>query len=445
MSLEILDQYLFNIYEKPGRIETMSKRANPFLSLVDTRMQSGENFQQPISINGGRAWASSRTEAQAISNTSAGNGQVSKWISYVGKIAGNLKISHDEIAGTGGDKEATAAFARALSFKVDNHLSEFGGLMSRSILGPAGMYVFTGQIVSGVITLTSANADRVAEVELGDQLQASADDASSSAHTLLGASSIGYLTARTIEGSSPTVTVSTTPGGSAGTPAGWTESTTIYFYRVGDFKGGIDTGAKFGHRIDSIQAWVPATTSVLTTFKGVVRTQDTRLFGVRLLSTDDAVTSGNIESVLESLNDLGRSRYGFKNMKKVFMHTSRFRQLSRSLESRRWRDASASTRKSGEGSAEFSYAVISMTTTSGAYEVIDDPTMPVDYALMTDPDDWEIVTWSGFPQILSEDGVKMLRQSTADDYEMRHLVYPSFKLKEDRQISQTGRTPLPAA
>lgn len=453
-TLTILNEWLKDQYEQPGRIQAMSNRKTVFKDMVSVRQDSGENFRQPALLHGGRAWAESRASAQAISNDNEANLAPFDWVSYVGKVKGNLLILHDEIAATGGDKERMGAYAKTLQVKVDNQLQAFGTRINRGVLGPPGMWLFRGTISSGVITLNSADVNRIAHIEVkADQLQASANDGSSSAHSLLGGGSVGYVTAVTGRfGNAPTCTVSTSFGGSAATPSGWTEGVTIYFYFRGDFKGGIDTGAKFGHRIDSIQAWVTSTDAT-DTFKGVDRSRDPRMSGVKLITTD--VANLGVEEVFEELFDVGRERAGWSGGKKMFVGTKRFRQLSRHLESRRMRtsDGSTAQRSRSEGGdkryasagATFSYDKIVLNHQSGAYEIIDEVDMPNDYILATNPDDWEFVHYDGFPHMLDDDGVDMLRKTNEDDYEMRWTANASFKLKKDALITETGRSPFPVA
>lgn len=453
-ALTILNEWLKDQYEQPGRIEAMAKRKTVFTDGVSVRQDSGESFRQPALLHGGRAWAASRSDAQSISNDNEANLAPLEFQSFVGKIKGNLLILHDEIAATGNDKERMGAYAKTLQVKTDNQLDCFGSRINRGVLGPKGMWLFRGTIANGVITLDSRDVNRVAFVEpRADQLQASLDDASSPSHVLLGSSSKGFVVSLTGRfGNSPTVTVSTSFGGSAATPSGWTEATTLYFYFLGDFKGGIDTGAKFGHRIDSIQAWA-TDTDATDTYKNVDRSRDPRLSGVKLLTAD--VSALGVEEVFEELFDVGRERANWSGAKEMFVGTKRFRQLSRHLESRRMRSDDGSkfkrTEKKGgderyaSSGATFSYPAICLEHQSGAYEIIDEVDMPNDYILATNRSDWEIVHYDGFPHLIDDDGTDILRKTTEDDYEMRWTCNASFKLKKDAMISHTGRSPFPVA
>lgn len=452
--LTILNEWLKEQYEQPGRIKAMTHRKTVFSDKLTVRQDSGESFNVPALLHGGRGWADSRAAAQAISNENEANLAPLDFKNFVGKQKGNMLILHDEIAATGNDRERAGSYAKTLQVKTDRMLETFGTRNNRGILGPPGMYLFRGTISAGVITLDSRDVDRIAYVEpRADQLQASTDDGSSASHTLLGSSSVGYVVSLTGRFSnSPTVTVAASFGGSAATPAGWTEGSTIHFYFRGDFKGGIDTGAKFGHRIDSIQAWITATDAT-DTFKTVDRSRDPRLSGVKILTGD--VTALNEEEVFEELFDIGRTRAGWSGAKEMYVSTKRFRQLSRHLESRRMRTSDGSkyskSKKSGgdakyaSSGATFSYSTICLEHQSGSYEIIDEVDMPNDYILATQASDWEIVHYDGYPHLIDDDGTDMLRKSTEDDYEMRWTANPSFKLKKDAMITDTGRAPFPVA
>jgi hypothetical protein len=445
MSLEYLDNYLFRRYRKPGKITAMSKREKPWLSMIKDRIiDGGSDWNTPALLSGGRGYARTRAQVQAIHRTPLGNGAFAQWRNSPGTYAGGYEISNREIALS---KGAEAAFAKAQGIKADAHVGEFGSIMARGILGPPGWYLFTGTCTNGVISITAAEAFRVGEVELGDQLVASADPGDDPTDSELGGGSVGHVINISRSATTKTITVSPTPEGAAGTPAGWTG--TMYFFRRGEMGGGVDRGADNNSRfvIDSVQAWVPET-EPSDTYKNVDRSRDSRLSGCRQLAAD--VATMTIEEVFESLYDLGRTLYGWKGKKKFFVHTTRFRQLTRSLENRRLRGGGSfekGERKGGgsEDYASFSYAYVSLTTQEGSYEIIDDPHMPADYALCMDPDDWEIVTAAGFPEVIDHDKNKVLRHASEDVFEFREAVYGSFQLKPEAQISQTGRTPLPAA
>lgn len=447
------DQWLHRQYIRPqGKIQAMSERDRPFLSMIKkVTNRGGSDFNTPAYVSTPRGWGNTRAQAQAISGTATGNGQYGTWQSTPGNYSGDVLFSDREVSASDGMSDSGfAAFAEAQKTKVEGLFESFGGIMSRLMLGPSGGYVFTCTESTGVLTLTSTFAERVADIEVGDQLVASANDGSDTGHALLGSGSIGFVIEVNRDGSTPTVTVSATDGGVAGTPASWTG--TMFIFRVGEFKGCIDRGpnpASSTLVIDSIQSWLPATADT-GTFKGVDRSLDTRLSGVRQTATD--VAALNIEETLEELATKGRSRFGWKGAKKIFVHTTRFKELSRSLETRRLRGGDTSNYKSSmasgggkEAYASFSYNTIELMAQGGAYTICDEPHMPQDLAIAMSPEDWEIRCYEEFPSVLDKDSNEILRKTTTDDYSLRAKVYASFMLSAKGMVSHSGRTALPDA
>lgn len=446
MSLEF-NNYLYKRYFRPkGKIMAMNELDNPGFAMITKKTNSGgEDFSTPANISGGRGWAKTRIQAQGISDTAAGNGSFGRWENKQGEYAGNLRYAKREIQRSESSDTEFAAFERSQRARTDGFLSSFGGIMSRIVWGPPGGYLFQGaSLSSGVITLNSNDSERVAHVEVGDQLQNSDNDGSSDAHTLNGSGSIGYVIAVGRTGSTPTVTVSPSDGGSAGNPAGW--SGTGYFYRVGEFKGARDSGVDAGHVMDSYQSWVPAAedTSLVTAFKNVLRGKDGRLSGARRTAND--VSQETMEEALEGLNTFGRSRYGWKGKRCFLVHDTRFQQLSRGLESRRFRGSMSEHTVNGDKAyAAFSYNKISLHTQSGSVEVIPDPHIPQNEAYCLRPQDWEFRAIGGFPGRVDQDGINVLRKATSDDFEIRMDANGSFMLAADGLINQNGRTALPDA
>ena len=86
--LTILNEWLKEQYEQPGRIQAMTDRKAVFSSKLSKRQDSGESFEQPALLHGGRAWAGSRAAAQSISNENEANLAPLAFKSFVGKQKG---------------------------------------------------------------------------------------------------------------------------------------------------------------------------------------------------------------------------------------------------------------------------------------------------------------------------------------------------------------------
>lgn len=448
------EEWINRIYIKPqGKLTAMSELEQVFLSMVPKQENmGGESFTTPAYISTPRGHGRTRSEAQSIASTTAGGGSYGAWKSTPGNAVSSVEFSNREVAQSQGMSESGfAAFAEAQKTKIDGLIEGFGSKMSRLILGPPGSYLFqAASISSGVITLDADYADVIGLIEPGDQLQLSDEDGDEANDTLVGSESIGYVIAVDPEGSQPTVTVSTSPGGSASSPTAWEANGTGYLYKRGEFQGGIDRGETSPSSsklvIDSIQAWNPPTT-LTNTFKGVDRSVTSKLTGLRRSSSD--ITGLNIEECLLSMFRLGRQRYGWKGGQKIFMNSTEFGKVADSLETRRIRGMEPMKYERGEGTsgstgASFGYSKIKLFATSGAFEIIDEPHMPPGLAIATDPSKWRVRSAEGFPQAMDKDGNRILRKTTDDDYEFRLTAYASFMLAPDGIISHTGRTALPS-
>lgn len=449
------EEWINRQYIKPkGKLTAMSELEQVFLSMVPKEEnRGGESFTTPAYISTPRGHARTRSEAQSIAQSSGGGGSYGAWVSTPGNAVSSVEFSNREVAASQGMSDSGfVAFAEAQKIKIEGLVEGFGSKMSRLMLGPPGGLLFQAASISaGVITLNSAYADVIGLIEPGDQLQLSDEDGDEDNDSLVGSGSIGYVIAVDPEGDSPTVTVATAPGGSAASPASWEANGTGYLFKVGEFKGCIDRGPNASNSqlvIDSFQAWVPATT-LTNTFKGVDRSVTSKLTGLRQTSSD--ITGLGIEETLEQMFVRGRQRYGWKGGQKIFVNSVRFNQLSRSLETRRLRGLGEmkyerSVGESGSKSfATFGYNKIALHATNGSFEVIDEPHMPADLAIATDPKKWRVRSLEGFPQAMDKDSNRILRKSTDDDYEFRLTAYSSFMLAADGVISHSGRTALPDA
>ena len=449
------EEWINRQYIKPkGKMTAMSELHQVFLSMVPKEEnRGGESWTTPAYISTPRGHARTRSEAQSIAQSSGGGGSYGTWTSTPGNATSSVEFSNREVAASQGMSDSGfVAFAEAQKHKIEGLTEGFGSKMSRMILGPPGSFLFQAATISnGVITLNSDYADVIGLIEPGDQLQLSDEDGDEDNDALIGSGNIGYVIAVDPEGDSPTVTVATSPGGSAASPSDWEANATGFIYKLGEFKGGIDRGPNATNSqlvIDSVQAWLPPTT-LTDTFKGVDRSVTSKLTGLRQTSTD--ITSLDIEECLEQMFVRGRQRYGWKGGQKIFVNSVRFNQLSRSLETRRMRGMSEMKWERGGGEsgnkayASFGYNKIALYATNGSFEVIDEPHMPADYALATDPSKWRVRSYEGFPQAVDKDSNRILRKSTDDDYEFRLAAYASFMLAADGVISHSGRTALPTA
>ena len=400
----------------------------------------GESFNSFVQISGGVGWSGTRAGARAVANQGGrrGNGSFQQIRNAQGCLKGEVTVDEREVKrGNDGD----AAALRAMAAHVDGHLAQFGQTLEWWVTcGSAGLAVCTATISSGVCTITS-NAEHINRIRPDMILVASAADGTSG--SLLGSGSQGFVRNVGRSGSAPTFTVSTTSGGSAGTPSGWTG--TMYLFMLGVYApsnggAGIDAGvdgSTSGFVIDTLTSWCPATAPSATLFKNMDRTVDEVLGGIRLLAAE--VVNLNILQRIEKLAVVARSRFGWKRGTKTvaYVHTSRFNEASQLLQRTDVRQAGFNVTDSGKGKAGYNYIVI--TTTAVEVRLEEGPMFDPDICWMTNTDDWTLHSAHGLPAIMDDDGLKWVRDPNTDSYALQYTGYGSFRTENPKG---TARCPL---
>jgi hypothetical protein len=203
----------------------------------------------------------------------------------------------------------------------------------------------------------------------------------------------------------------------------------MYFFRSGDFGGGIVAGTN--RIMIGLKGWVPVSDPSATAFEGVDRSVSTRLSGVRLPAAD--VSGLGIEQRVKKLCTRMAGRAGSKAPKEIYMHPESWQSLSDALESR-------GTRQVGVKDAQFGYMSLQLATAGGMVDVFADRFCPsttiwalnLDYIFLGSLDD--------VPTVVNGDGMTMLRKSSSDDYEHRIVSYPAFCVSAP---GFQGRVPTP--
>jgi len=423
-------------YSTAAKVENAALIDNPFLALVSRKIDpEGESYTSFLTVAGGQGWSGTRAAVQTIAGQTGniGNGDWVQVTNRHGKVAGEVRFTEASVKRA---ESGSAAAMRSIAAHVDSHLESFGNFAEGFLLNHRGGYLCTFTVSSGVCTITS-NPEHVSRIRKGMIIVASAADGTSG--SLIGSPSLGYVRNVSRSGSTTTFTVSTTAGGNAGTPTDWTG--TMYAFIHGTWFGanggaGVDAGTDEAFIIDTLDAWCPASAPGATLYKGIDRTTDDLLGGVRLTSAE--VAGKNIAQRLELLAMTGRARFGWKKRKrKAFVHTSRFNELSQLLQSTDFRDATG--KREEKSVAGFGYNVIHLTCTGADVEVIDTPLCDPDTAWMLDPDDWLLHSHAGWPSVMDDDGLKFVRIPADDAYMLQYTGYGSFRTEKPSEI---GRCPL---
>lgn len=406
-SLTQFDAFLKEDYTK-DKINDLSKKDRPLFGRV-TRQEdeSGDIYIHPLIVSNGQGFGATVAKAQQGSQqTSGGNTTGKKWQVLFGDYTGSIEIGDKVIRAS---RNNAGAFLRNQSTEIDGLYQGFGDTMSTYLYSNGGQSLTPGggfTISSGVCTLVSA--DDVVNIEVGQILVPSANDGSSSAHTLIGSAGLGYVVA--VNRNAGTFTVSTTSGGSAGTPTNWTG--TMYAFRDGDFGG---SGAS--RIILGLGAWIPSSDPSATTFEGLDRTLDiARMSGVRLTSAE--VANLGLEQRIKKLVTRMRGRNFGPGPTEIYLNPEKWQSLADSLESR-------GSREIGRD-ATFNYDSIKLAVAGKRVEIFADPFCPYATAFALHMPSIKLAAYEKIPFVLNGDGLEMLRKTTSNDYEHRIQAYPAF-------------------
>lgn len=379
---------------------------------------SGEFEVTPAIIGAPQGMARTRATAQTIAGGVNGSKiKGIKWICNWGDLAQSLTITDKEIAASSG----SASFFQQLEKRYAMAVQEANRWLAYAVIADRGRALASGTISAGVITL--AVAMDATKFEIGSAIQASANDGTSSGHSLLGSGSIGYVTA--VDPVSGTITVSASASSTtAGTPSGWTG--TMYFFFAETFGAGGTTNEIIGG--GGLLSWIPATAPTAgDSFNGVDRSvAPYRLAGLN-------VPSGYLTG--KSMADKFRTAAMYANtvgtspgLTHFYCNPEDWLSLAIELENRGIYDLSMS----GGADITFNVKALSITTSTGNVPVIADRTVPKGTVLgLTMPKDGSNIYIkslkdSSIMKLMGADGQRLLRHATEDSYEMRWVGYSTL-------------------
>lgn len=265
-------------------------------------------------------------------------------------------------------------------------------------------------IATGVITLSDPNS--VVNFEVGMSLVSYS--LSGSTYTQSTGAAIGYVIA--VNRSTGQITVSATPGGSAGTPTNWSTSFPLLGVQGDVAFGAISVTTSF-NKISGLAAWIPtAAPGGGDSFWGVNRSADpTRLAGVRF--------DGSAESIEEALIDgssLVAREGGQPDM--CFMNFASYAALEKSL------GAKVQYVDVKHEEADIAFAGIRIHAPYGPITVIPDRNCPSQTAYLLQLDVWKLRSLGKAPHVLTYglEGLEGLRVGNADALEIRIGYYANL-------------------
>ena len=357
------------------KIENMVYKDNPFLAMISKYEDfGGENLKLPVKY--GIPMGRSATFADAVANKSAS--QLKAFLLTRKADYAIASIANETIEASKGNANA---FIEAATFEIDGAIESATRSLAVSLFGDgSGSLGIVGALSTTTFTDDTVTLETIQDItnfEVGMQLNFGADIVNKEI------SSINRDTGVFILG--------------AASAAATTES----IYVDGD-KDNMLTG---------LGGWLPSTAPTSgDSFFGVDRSADsTRLAGIRFDASSLPLEEGLIGAAARVAREGGKPDVCFVNY-------SNFADLEKALGSK----VSYIDQKVNP---EIGFRGILIHGPRGPIKVIPDQNCPNNVAFMLQLDVWKLYSLGKAPKILDSDGLKFLRESTADAVEARIGYY----------------------
>lgn len=372
-------------------IENLVYADNPWLAMVPKKTDFGGKYK-PIPIVTGVSQGRSSTFSNAQGNQSPV--QVQSFLLTRVSDYSIATIDNQTMLASRTDK---MAFLEGSKLLIDGAIRSCTNSVASAIFrsGTGSIGQISGSVSTGVITLV--NSQDVVQFEINMVLQANATDGGATPRAAL-----GYVVA--VNRSSGTVTVSTSLGGAAASPSGWTAND--YLLVQGDLN----------LKAAGLSAWLPFTApSSGDLFYGVDRSTDTwRLGGGRY--------DGSAQSIEEALID-GSSilaREGGKP-KVCIMNFASWGALEKSL-------GAKCVYIDHQAPADIAFRGIRIHGANTTIDVFPDRNCQANFGYLLQVDTWALEGLGDVPQILRYgDGLEMLRVYNSDSGECRVGAYYNLR------------------
>jgi hypothetical protein len=358
----------------------MVYKDNPFLAMVAKYEDfGGENLKLPIKY--GIPQGRSATFADAQANKT--NTQLKAFLLTRKADYSLASIANETIEASKGNANA---FMEAATVEIDGAIESATRSLAIACFGDGSGAI--GQVLattSSVATFTLKQIDDVTNFEVGMQLKLNATKTGSS----------GTLsTAVTVDGINRDTGVITLSASASLTAD-------HFIYQEGDYDA----------KIKGLNAWLPSSAPGSTdSFFGVNRSSDaTRLGGIRFDGSSLPLEEALIGAASRVAREGGKPDV-------CFMNYSNFADLEKALGSKvSYVDVKASP--------EIGFRGILIHGPRGPIKVIPDQNCPKNVAFMLQMDVWKLYSLGKAPKILDSDGLKFLRDSSADSVEVRVGYY----------------------
>ena len=372
---------------KPQRIKEMVYKNNPLLALIPKYTKfGGENMPIPLIVTGPQR--RSATFASGQDNTSTSS--LKQFLLTRVSDYSFASISHEAIKASQGNADA---FIRYATMEIDGAIHSLKRSLAVSLYrdGSGSIGVQSAADPGGGTTLTLATLGDIANFEVGMNIVL-APTATGSLLTNVGTKAI-----TAIDRDAGTITVTTLHGDA---DAG------DHIFQLGD----AHAGASY-KKVRGLEAWVPESASGIPALFGVTRTSDvTRLGGCRYDGSSTPIEEALIDGLSVAARNGGSPSH-------IFMDYASYANLEKALGSKvQYDKVSASDAKVG-------FTSLKIHGPSGTVDVIPDINCQANVAWALQLDTWSLNSLGEAPQILDLDGNNMLREASADAYEVRIGFY----------------------
>lgn len=356
---------------------------NPLLAML-SKMESFGGKNLPIPIITGNPQGRSATFATAQANKTSS--QVKDFVLVRKSDYSLASISNEVLEASKGNANA---FMEAATVEIDGAIQSATRSLAIALYGTGSGSI--GQCNASVTgtSLQLKNAEDVTNFEVGQVLVFSTANGGGSVKS-------GDVTISAVNRDSGELTVSALSAIDGGTGVAAND----YIFVEGDYDA----------KISGLRAWVPDSAPSATPFFGVVRSVDpTRLGGIRYDASAMPIEEGLISAASRLAREGGKPTH-------CFMNYSDFANLEKSMTSKiQYVEIKAKN--------DIGFRGIQINGPRGPINVVPDQNCPSGRAFMLQLDTWKLYSLGKAPKILDADGMKMLRENSADAVEVRVGYY----------------------
>ena len=365
------------------RIENMVYKDNPFLAMVSKYEQfGGENLKLPIKYGIPQGRSATFSDAQANKT----NSQLKAFLLTRVADYSLASIANETIEASKGNANA---FMEAATFEIDGAIESATRSLAIGLFGDGGGSIGRVDTTVTGTTLTLNTAQDITNFEVGMQIDF---------YTLATGGAIragGPLTINSVNRDAGSMVLATSM-------TGITSITALDF---------IVPEGDYDLKVSGLKAWIPSTAPTSgDSFFSVDRSADsTRLAGIRFDASSLPLEEGLIGAAARVAREGGKPDV-------CFINYNNFADLEKALGSK----VSYIDQKVNP---EIGFRGILIHGPRGPIKVIPDQNCPNNVAFLFQLDVWKLYSLGKSPKILDSDGLKFLRESTADAVEVRVGYY----------------------